>query len=103
MAITLYSGTPGSGKSYRIADKIAYSALLGKLGYICNFPVDLENFSIRDIFRPLLKGKKENSLGKRIFDKLPYRLTHNKVRGHRYVRPQPPGCTIEGMCRCRHR
>ena len=82
MAITLYSGTPGSGKSYRIADKIAYSALLGKLGYICNFPVDLENFSIRDIFRPLLKGKKENSLGKRIFEKLPYRLTHNKIRGH---------------------
>ena len=76
MAVTLYSGTPGSGKSYRVADKIAYACQYGKLNFICNFPVDLEEFSVRNIFRPLLKNEKR----RRILDKLPYGLTHNKIR-----------------------
>ena len=80
MAITLYSGTPGSGKSYRIADQLAFSSLIGKRTYICNFPVDLENFSIRDIFRPLLKSPDEHSLGRRIFGKLPYNVTHKTIK-----------------------
>ena len=80
MAITLYSGTPGSGKSYRIADQLAFASLIGKRTYICNFPVDLENFSIRDIFRPLLKSSDEKSWGRRLFAKLPYHVTHKKVK-----------------------
>ena len=77
MSITLYSGTPGSGKSYRVADKLAYGSMIGRLQFICNFPVDLENFSIRDAFRPLLRWEST----KKLFDKLPYGLTHKKMRG----------------------
>lgn len=73
--ITLYSGTPGSGKSYHIADKVATGALFGRQ-YICNFPTDLENFSIRGIFRPLLRFE----WSKKIFQRLPYSLTHYKVK-----------------------
>lgn len=71
--ITLFSGTPGSGKSFHVADKIAHSALFGKQ-YICNFPVDLEKFSIKGIFRPFVKYK--------WFAKLPYHVTHYKIKAN---------------------
>ena len=80
MAITLYSGTPGSGKSYRIADQLSFASLIGKRTYICNFPVDLENYSIRDIFRPLLRSSDEQSFGRRLFAKLPYNVTHKTIK-----------------------
>ena len=76
MSVTLYSGTPGSGKSYRVADKIAYSCLAGKLKYICNFPVDLTAFSMRPIFDPLQKWK----WGRALIRKLPEQVTHRKIR-----------------------
>jgi len=69
--ITLFSGTPGSGKSFHIASNIAHGAIFGKQ-YICNFPVDIENYSIRSIFRPFKSMK--------IFQKLPRWLTHQKIR-----------------------
>ena len=74
--VTLYSGTPGSGKSYRVADKIAYSSLVGNYNIICNFPVDLERFSVRAIFDPMLKFE----WSRKWFEKLPYGLTHRKVK-----------------------
>ncbi len=42
MSITLYSGTPGSGKSFHAAKDIAHRLRRGG-GLICNFPVN-ENF-----------------------------------------------------------
>ena len=69
--ITLFSGTPGSGKSFHAADKISYGAMFGRQ-YILNFPVDLEDFSIRKIFRPFKKYK--------WFAKLPYHITHNTIK-----------------------
>lgn len=73
--ITLFSGTPGSGKSFHIADKIAHGALVGRQ-YICNFPVDLENFSVKGLFRPLLR----HEWSRKIFQRLPYHVTHYKIK-----------------------
>lgn len=43
--ITLYSGTPGSGKSYHTAYKM-YHGLRFKRNFICNFDISLENTSL---------------------------------------------------------
>lgn len=73
--ISLYSGTPGSGKSFHIADKVANGALVGRQ-YICNFPVDLEDFSIRLIFRLMAKHK----CFEKLFSKIPHHITHRKIK-----------------------
>lgn len=39
--ISLYSGTPGSGKTFHVSQKIYYG-LRAKKNYICNFPVNLD-------------------------------------------------------------
>ena len=39
--INLWSGTPGSGKSYHMADEL-YHRLRFKKNYICNFPINLD-------------------------------------------------------------
>lgn len=43
--ITLYSGTPGSGKSLHVAREIYYNLLKRKRSVIANFPIDYEHLT----------------------------------------------------------
>ena len=71
--IHLYSGTPGSGKSFHATEKIFYRLRMRK-NVICNYPISLENcsysalgFWIKQIFKKFKPHKKK--LGK--FDYVP--------------------------------
>ncbi len=71
--ISLYSGTPGSGKSLHATSRIFYR-LRGKGNVICNYPVDLDNcsysffgFWLKKIFKKYKPHKKK--LGR--FDYVP--------------------------------
>lgn len=71
--IHLYSGTPGSGKSFHATEKIFYRLRMKK-NVICNYPISLENcsysalgFWIKQIFKKFKPHKKK--LGK--FDYVP--------------------------------
>lgn len=79
MAISLYSGTPGSGKSLHAAERI-YHILRAGLPVVCNFPVNLE----------LVQGKKR-SIGPFLYlpndDMTPERLIEFSASwfaGHRF-------------------
>lgn len=71
--IHLYSGTPGSGKSFHATEKIFYRLRMKK-NVICNYPISLDNcsysavgFWIKQIFKKFKPHKKK--LGK--FDYVP--------------------------------
>lgn len=57
--ITLFTGTPGSGKSFHAA-KLIYNKLLRKCGIICNFPVNKDAVNIRWLFRMKLSKRKKS-------------------------------------------
>ena len=46
--IDLYSGTPGSGKSLHVAEKIYYALRLGR-SVICNFDIDVSRIKRKRI------------------------------------------------------
>lgn len=63
--ISLFSGTPGSGKSFHATEKIFYRLRMKK-NVICNYPVNLENcsygflgFWLKKIFRKMKPRKKK--------------------------------------------
>lgn len=74
--IYLYSGTPGSGKSYCAAYKI-YRGLNGKGNYICNFDINLENASITFWSRIKRKFLKKPKLKYRKLGRFDYVKTYD--------------------------
>lgn len=44
--LSMYTGTPGSGKSYHMADRIYNALRLHDINIIANFPLDLDNCSL---------------------------------------------------------
>lgn len=56
--ITLYSGTPGSGKSYHLAQVIRNTMRLANIPVLCNFPVNLDLIALSPIGRLDLRANK---------------------------------------------
>lgn len=54
--ITLFSGTPGSGKSLHIAQKILNWTRSGKYYVICNFEINLDLINYPENFFMFLIG-----------------------------------------------
>lgn len=104
--IVLYSGTPGSGKSYHAAYKM-YHGLRFKRNFICNFNINLENAAltrwsgIKKKLFPNTKKLKYKKLGKFMYVnnmELTPEFLLNYAKEHHSMKKESETCVVIDEC-----